>query len=240
MRDQVIDQVGQVGTILPLWMTSLQENGKQLGYVPAWVIAYVNPGTSLRLAYYINQIYANRFNTVNFTVDRYILDRKLSYNWDPVGDSTGGTWVPPASSTTFDQNAHYRVPENNDSSIVFNGGSGYEIGSVLRIRGSLLGGFDGFNDLTITVLEVGTVGEIINYSLSGQAEPLTQGTIYYNIPAQTILGTGSGSTWDLVVASGDATIFDGNSLQFNVPVDIYGVTDQFNKYLVFPKRNILQ
>jgi hypothetical protein len=111
---------------------------------------------------------------------------------------------------------------------------------VLKIKGSLMGGFDNYNDLTITVLEVGTVGEIIYYALSGQAEPLTQGNMYYNVPAQTIVGPGSGSTWDLIVASGNTTVFDGNSLQFNVPVDMYGVTDQFNKYLVFPKRNILQ
>lgn len=235
MRTQVIDVVGEGEISLPLWMTSLQTNGKQLGYVPAWIIAYVKPGTSAKIAYYINQQFSNSFNQIDFEVDRYVLGRQLSANWDSEND----TWVPPANSTTFDQNPHYRVPESNDSSIVFNGGTGYSIGSKLLIKGSVLGGFDGFNDLTITVLDVGVVGNITYYSLTGQAEPLTQGNIYYNIPATLISGTGSGSTWDLEIASGEVTTFDQNSMQFTAPVDIYGVTDQYNKYLVFPKTNIL-
>jgi hypothetical protein len=36
------------------------------------------------------------------------------------------------------------------------------------------------------------------------------------------------------------TIFDGNSLQFTTPVDMYSNTQEYDKYLVFPKRNILE
>jgi NADH-quinone oxidoreductase subunit L len=35
------------------------------------------------------------------------------------------------------------------------------------------------------------------------------------------------------------TIFDGNSLKFIAPVDMYDPTDTYDKYLVFPKSNIL-
>jgi hypothetical protein len=35
------------------------------------------------------------------------------------------------------------------------------------------------------------------------------------------------------------TIFDGGSMAFEAPVDMYDPTDQFDKYLVFPKANIL-
>lgn len=35
------------------------------------------------------------------------------------------------------------------------------------------------------------------------------------------------------------TTFDGNSLQFSTPADKYGLTDEYNKYLLFPKTNIL-
>lgn len=35
------------------------------------------------------------------------------------------------------------------------------------------------------------------------------------------------------------TTFDDNSLQFNTPADKYGLTDEYNKYLLFPKTNIL-
>jgi hypothetical protein len=36
------------------------------------------------------------------------------------------------------------------------------------------------------------------------------------------------------------TIFDGGSLQFNTPVDMYSNTTVYNKYLLFPKRTITQ
>jgi hypothetical protein len=35
------------------------------------------------------------------------------------------------------------------------------------------------------------------------------------------------------------TIFDGGSMAFNEPVDMYDPTDRDDKYLVFPKANIL-
>lgn len=46
------------------------------------------------------------------------------------------------------------------------------------------------------------------------------------------------TTFDL--DPGPETIFDGGSLQFIVPVDMYSNTDEYDKYLVFPKRNILE
>jgi hypothetical protein len=53
MRDQVIDVVGQISTKLPLWMTSKQADGRVLGFTPAWVICYTQPGRSRQIAYYI-------------------------------------------------------------------------------------------------------------------------------------------------------------------------------------------
>ena len=40
-------------------------------------------------------------------------------------------------------------------------------------------------------------------------------------------------------SSGNPTIFDANATQFTSPVDIYGKTDKYDKYLVFPTNNIL-
>ena len=39
--------------------------------------------------------------------------------------------------------------------------------------------------------------------------------------------------------NGEQTIFDGDSLKFIAPVDMYGQTQVYDKYLVFPKRTIL-
>jgi hypothetical protein len=82
MRDQVIDVVGQISSKLPLWMTSKQESGRVLGFTPAWVICYANPGRSKQIAYYISEYFAQQLNSVDFKVDRYVLDRTLSKNWD--------------------------------------------------------------------------------------------------------------------------------------------------------------
>jgi hypothetical protein len=152
MRNQVVDVVGQESTVLPLWMTTKQTDGRVLGFTKAWVIAYTNPGESDRISYNIRTQFGEILNRVDFISDRYILDNQLTANWVPNEDSTdGGNWNPsPPLTTTFNAN-------------------------------------------------------------------------------QTTNPTGSGN----------ATTFDGNSLRFTSPVDIYGKTDKYDKYLVFPKTNIL-
>ena len=142
MRDQVIDVVGQVSNILPLWMLSKQASGRILGFTPAWVVAYVLPGQSGQITYNIRKQFGNQLNLVDFEVDRYELDRALTNNWDPVTEQ----WVPqPPAATTFD------------------------------------------------------------------------------------------------LIPGPATIFDGGSVRFITPVDLYlnSNTTDYDKYLVFPKRNII-
>jgi hypothetical protein len=99
MRDQVIDTVGQISTGLPLWMTSKQDNGRVLGFTPAWVIAYVTPGNGKRIAYYLDSQFGVQLNRVDFKVDRYILDRSLTINWD----TTTQDWTPQPNLTTFDR-----------------------------------------------------------------------------------------------------------------------------------------
>jgi hypothetical protein len=142
MRDQVIDVVGQTSNLLPLWMLSKQTDGRVLGFTPAWVIAYVNPGQSGQVAYNIRTQLGTSLNLVDFQVDRYELDRALTHNWSPEYDQ----WEPqPPAETTFD------------------------------------------------------------------------------------------------LSPGPQTIFDGGSLRFITPVDIYldSNTQDYDKYLVFPRRNII-
>lgn len=143
MRNQVIDVVGQISKTLPLWMLSKQTNGRVLGFTPAWVICYTNPGRSKQIVYNIQQTYGEKLNVIDFEVDRYELDRLLSIHWDPLADSVNASWVPTPAATTFD------------------------------------------------------------------------------------------------IATSDVTTFDANSLQFIAPVDNYTNTDAYDKYLVFPRRNIL-
>jgi hypothetical protein len=174
MRDQVIDTVGQVANILPLWMTSKQADGRVLGFTPAWVLAYAKPSKGDQLAYYIKTKFGERLNLIDFEVDRYELDRLLSKNWDPIADSTGGAWVPAPAETYFDL----------------------------------------------------TVGPYAHWNSN------TGNTVQWtNNSGQTV-------NW-LTTFNGEQTIFDGDSLKFIAPVDMYSQTQIYDKYLVFPKRTIL-
>ena len=99
MRDQVIDTVGQISPALPLWMTSKQTDRRVLGFVPAWVIAYIKPGESGRIAYELRKNLQFRLNVIDVEVDRYELDRSQTRNWDPDTNQ----WIPyPPQATTFD------------------------------------------------------------------------------------------------------------------------------------------
>jgi hypothetical protein len=235
MRDQVIDTVGQAGTILPLWMTSKQANGRVLGFVPAWPIAYTKPGKGEQLAYYIRTQFGERLNLIDFEIDRYELDRLLSKNWDPVSDA----WIPEPAETTFDLDAEYQLPIPNDSSLVFTGGTGYAVGNQIRINGSQVGGVDTLNDIILTVAVVDNVGTIEQAFCRGIAPEFSVGNAYYNIVGTNITGIGTGATWDIEVVGEDETTFDGQSVRFIAPVDMYSNTQAYDKYLVFPKRTIL-
>jgi len=171
MRDQVIDTVGQVGSVLPTWMLSKQQNGRVLGFTPAWVIAYVKPGRGEQIAYNIRTEFGDRLNLVDFKVDRYELDALLTKNWDPVTDH----WVPsPPSYTTFD---------------------------FVTIVPAFWTNF-----LNQTIQWLNSFTSVIGWFSAQYSTPTT---------------------------------FDHNSLQFIDPVDMYTNTQEYDKYLVFPYRNII-
>jgi hypothetical protein len=101
---------------------------------------------------------------IDFEVDRYELDRLLSKNWDPAGDSTTGAWEPAPAETTFDLVNHYKLPEPNDSSFVFVGGSGYAVDDTILILGSQVGGVNVTNNITITNNITNNITQIMNCS----------------------------------------------------------------------------
>jgi hypothetical protein len=250
MRDQVIDVVGQISNILPRWMLSRQTNGRVLGFTPAWVIAYTDPGQSGQIAYNIETQFNSQLNLIDFKVDRYELDNFLTKNWDRAAQH----WIPqPPELETFDVNSHYQLPTPNDSSLIFNGGTGYRgveraqngdivyTGDRILISGSQVGGLDVVNNIILTVNTVDELGTIQSAFCYGFAPSNTAGVFYYNIVGTNITGTGTGATWDIETVPGVATVFDGNSLQFTAPVDMYtnNNTTEYDKYLLFPKYNII-
>lgn len=99
MRQQVTDVLGNVNnvSVLPLWMSSQQANGSTLGYTPAWVICYTKPGYSELVKTNIETLWPYTLNQLNFGVDRFEVDRSMTYNYDP----TIGVWdaLPSAQPT---------------------------------------------------------------------------------------------------------------------------------------------
>ena len=116
MREQVGEELGQEYNfrLYPRWMTSQQANGSTLGFTPAWVIAYCKPGTTtlngqtVTYGEYIKyQIennwqdpvtnYKFQLNEINFKIDRFTVDKSLTYNYD--NNLSPATWIGLPSAT---------------------------------------------------------------------------------------------------------------------------------------------
>jgi len=98
MNDVVVDAIGyQDKGVLPDWMTSIQPDGTQLGFVRAVVLAYTQPGASETIAWRFNELGYN-LNEINFTVDRYYLDNVYTNNYDISANS-----FITSRETTFDR-----------------------------------------------------------------------------------------------------------------------------------------
>jgi hypothetical protein len=303
MRDQVIDTVGQITPALPLWMLSKQVNGQVLGFVPAWVIAYVKPGESGRVAYNIRTQFGEQLNRVDFKVDRYEIDRSQTYDWIPYDDSvSAGKWVPyPPAATTFDltesptnltfrgrvdyatELAFEQINHRTLTSIAALGGIDGETGAFLNNKLLIFKKQEGFTGMTndeaftdyletydqtpfdqsgtlydesvvlplierlsiyritvtngIATLSLVAITNIFDYVLITRGDTWA-GTELYLPPAPTpgLLIR----TWSLIPEEpGQETIFDGGSTRFITPADRWTDTDEFDKYLVFPRTNIL-
>lgn len=229
MRDQVIDSVGKVSEILPRWMISKQQDGRILGFTPAWVIAYTKPGRSKEIAYNISDQFGNQLNRVDFEVDRYELDRLLSIHWN----SETEQWTPEPAETTFDSVLHYQIT-------AFSPGLGYAIGDQITINGTVVGGIAGTNNIVLTVGDVNEYGGITYIFVTKNIAPLlSDGNTYLAVAQTTTSGNGVGATFDFEVGGGNLTTFDQSSMRFEAPVDQYTNTDAFNRYLIFPQRTIL-
>lgn len=90
MRNRVSQVIGSQTNykLLPKWMTSQQANGSTLGFTPAWVICYAKPGSGETIKNNINTLWTNpygevyKLNKINFQLDRFTVDKSLSFNYD--------------------------------------------------------------------------------------------------------------------------------------------------------------
>ena len=91
--------------LLPRWMTSQQANGSTLGYTPAWVISYCKPGTSAQIKTNIETLWLDplgrpyTLNTINFQLDRFTVDKSVTYDYDKNITPPAWTGLPSATPT---------------------------------------------------------------------------------------------------------------------------------------------
>lgn len=319
MRTQVIDTVGQLSKMLPRWMLSVQANGQVLGFTPAWVIAYTQPGKSGQIAYNISTQFGGNLNQIDFEVDRYELDRLLSIHWNPITKH----WFPTPAETTFDVNG-WSVDLNYLGEVDYGTFQAFfdlqwrnlsYINSIGGIDGVIVGNINNkklifinqetyydppnaiipgpltldqaWTDYTETFddsagYDASLQGLDQSYVIPGQAQSQLDPLIpnermgIYRIHVDsgnvvTLELIENTTTYDYVtVMSGRSfnetpmyvpgspgpdlqlinwqpvpestttpTIFDGGSMRFIDPVDMYDPTDEYNKYLVFPHKTIL-
>ena len=89
---------------LPDWMTSPQEDGRVIGFVPSMILAYTKPGGAKTIKYRL-ETSGYQLNNIAFTADRYQVDNSLSQYYDNENNrflsSTETTFdvVPKASNT---------------------------------------------------------------------------------------------------------------------------------------------
>lgn len=102
MRFRVGQELGQDynASILPVWMTSQQINGSTTGFVPAWVIAYTKPGYADIIKDNIETQWKDSLgqlktlNTINFRIDRFTVNKSITYNYDKNLNPAAWTGLP--------------------------------------------------------------------------------------------------------------------------------------------------
>jgi len=102
MRNRVAQVIGQEydSRLLPLWMTSQQENGGTLGYTQAWVICYAKPGFANAIKANIEGntiIWPYTLNQINFRIDRFSVDKSETYDYDNNLNPPAWTELPSAT-----------------------------------------------------------------------------------------------------------------------------------------------
>ena len=292
MQTRLINQTGQFGEILPDWMKSKQTDGQVLGFTPAWVIAYTKPGRSKQIAYNIKENFTSKLNTIDFTIDRYIIDRRASQHWD----FTNEEWLT-GTETTFDDTnidasltfksqvnlateqafsdidgqtlAHLASlggidgkttsAELNGKTLVFVKQEGFPAGTdeaFTTSSSTIVPGQDDAREdstenndrMSIWTISVNSETNIITLTKTTDTatndyikitEGLAYGSNFLYFPTSPAPGLRYVNWQYANFEDTDQTLFDGGSTRFISKADTYVSDDRFDKYVLYPKHNII-
>jgi hypothetical protein len=179
MRDRFKDAFGVIADnsdILPRWMVSQQASGEVLGYTAAWVVCYLKPGTAAAILEKINAASSLELNSINFTMDRLVVDRSLSSAYGVI-QAQSDSWVKYVASFTPASDA-----------IGINSTDGLYIGQRVKLDADV-GAFK--TDTPYTIIEMSP--RLVNGTSSGiKLAPDTykklDGTISANVISDQITG----------------------------------------------------
>ena len=105
MRSRISEVLGQEynSNLLPIWMTSQQADGSTLGYTQAWVICYTKPGFGETIKNNLTTQWRDppgrliTLNQINFKIDRFAVNKSITYNYDKNVSPPAWTGLPSAT-----------------------------------------------------------------------------------------------------------------------------------------------
>ena len=110
--EQILGSTIDIST-LPDWMSTVQDDGSVIGYIPVCPIAYVKPGLGKKVLHYLNTNDNIRLHEVDFTVDRYVIDQYFTKNYNTETNVWDGTEDVEHRTNILDGNRYLKFPRED-------------------------------------------------------------------------------------------------------------------------------
>lgn len=188
-----------------------------------------------------------RYNPDGSVKPYYVINRSLSPARFQIAETPGGTAVPLTDESASGENMQIYLPafqlsltSDLAAAVQLTTASGTMFVNYRNLRLAVYRIDIGENEIVNLSLETETIAN--DFVTSTQGRKYTTGTQLYHTPIPQ-LGLTRNSWAPLITAApviASETTWDEGSVQWVEPVDMYDPGDEYDKYLVFPKINILQ
>jgi len=213
----IMDGLGQINlNTLPDWMTTTQDDGRVLGWIPATPLVYCLPGEASQMLFDINQSGFN-LNEIAFDVDRYTWDNNLTKISDQY------------FLTIDDTEADFDGIDPNGSFVGGDGpgGTAYAAMDTITLE----------NDTVITVTAVDADGDVTEFSITAIIGAADSNLVFADNSVITADNVGLAySNVELTQKSTSGT-GAGFTLTPIRPADTPDIKDEFLK---FPRTDVFQ